>query len=94
MPAAHLLGFRRRALHLAAAGESVAQIARDLGISESCLRRWVERNRIDSGVKSGPTTDERKELTELPRHNRVLEKEVEIFKRASTYFAWENMLPK
>ncbi|MEI7715688.1 MAG: transposase [Mycobacterium sp.] len=42
MPAAHPEEFRRRAVELARLREKpTAQIARDLGISESCLRRWM-----------------------------------------------------
>lgn len=94
MPAAHSPEFRRRALDLVAQGNPVAQTARDLGISESCLRRWMDRDAVDSGRKAGVTTDEHKELVELRRRNRVLEMEMEILKRASAYFARENVLPQ
>ena len=40
------------------------------------------------------TNEERAELVALRRKNRVLELEVEILKRASAYFARENVLPK
>lgn len=94
MPAPKPPEFRRRALDLVAQGEPVAQVARNLGISESCLRRWMDRDDIDAGRKEGLTSAEHKELVELRRRNRVLEMENEILKRASAYFARENILPK
>ena len=62
MPAAHPPEFRRRALDLVAQGNPVGETARDLGISESCLRNWMSRDAIDSGRKPGLTTDEHREL--------------------------------
>jgi transposase len=95
MPAAKPPEFRRRAVELARRGEQpVAGIARDLGISESCLRRWMAIDDVDAGRKEGISSDERRELVELRRRTRVLEMENEILKRASAYFARENVLPK
>lgn len=94
MPQAKPQEFRRRALDLVRQGEPVAQVASGLGISESCLRRWMKQDDIDAGRVEGLTTEERKELVELRRKNRVLEMENEILKRASAYFARENVLPK
>ena len=70
------------------------RVAKDLGISESGLRRWMRQDDIDGGRVEGLTSDERAELVQLRRDKRVLEMEVEILKRASAYFARENVLPK
>lgn len=61
MPAAHPPKFRRRALDVVAQGNPVAQTARGLGISESCLWNWMSRDEIDFGRKPGPTDEECKE---------------------------------
>jgi transposase len=90
MPRPHPPEFRCRAVELASQrgpdGERlqpVAKTASDLAISESCLRNWMAQADIDTGARPGLSTDERKELAELRRRNRVLEMEVEILKRAS-----------
>lgn len=95
MPAPHPPEFRRRAIELARLREKpVAEIAKDLGISESCLRNWMSQADINEGVKEGLTTDGRAELVRLRREVRVKDMEIEILKRASAYFARENVLPK
>jgi transposase len=72
--------------------QTVAQTARDLGIWGSCLTRWVNQAKIDRG--SGPpgalTTEERAELAQLRRENRLLRMEREILKKATAFFAKEN----
>ena len=94
MPAPYPEEFRRRAVQMVRDGKPAAVVARELGIAESGLRRWVSRDDVDTGRKAGVTSDERKELTELRRRARRLEMENEILKRAAAYFAQENVLPK
>jgi transposase len=95
MPAPHPPEFRKRAVELARLREKpIREIAKDLGISESCLRNWISRADVDEGRKEGLTTDERAELVRLRRELRVKEMEIEILKRASAFFARENVLPK
>jgi transposase len=95
MPRPHPPEFRQRAIELARLKEKpIAQIAADLGISESCLRNWVHQADVDQGVTEGLSTDDRAELVRLRREVRVKDMEIEILKRASAFFARENVLPK
>jgi transposase-like protein len=96
MPAPHPAEFRQRAVDLAQTGEKpIAQLARELRISESCLRNWIAQASADESPNSArPTSAEKKELAELRRQIRQLEMENEILKRAAAYFAKENVLPK
>jgi transposase len=50
----------------------VAEIARDLGISDSCLRNWMTQADVDDGTRPGLSNDERAELVALRRKTRVL----------------------
>jgi len=70
-------------------GKSVGQVARELDLTESALRQWVERARADRGTgKPGAlTTAEREELSRLRRENRILAEEREILKKAAAFFA-------
>src|SRR5688572_20443918 len=84
MPAAKPPEFRRRAVELARRREKpIAEIAHDLGIAESCLRRWLKQDDIDAGRTEGVSTDERAELVRLRRELRVAQMEIGILKRAS-----------
>jgi transposase len=95
MPAPHSPEFRQRAVQLAREGAStVAKIAKDLGISESCLRNWMGQADADDNGGSRLTSAEKKELAELRRKNRLLEQENDILRRTAAYFARENVLPK
>ena len=96
MPAPHPPEFRQRAVELARQGaRPVARIAKDLGISESCLRNWMaQADADDNGSPVKLTSAEKKELAGLRRKARQLELENEILKRAAAYFARENVLPK
>ncbi len=95
MPRPHPPEFRRRAVELARErAKPVSEIARDLGISDSCLRNWMVKADIEDGRRDAPNPDERAELVELRRKLRVAEMENEILRRAAAYFARENVLPK
>ena len=95
MPAGRPLEFKRRAVELVKEGRvPVAQVAKDLGVSESGLRRWMAQADVDEGRREGVSSSEKQELVRLRRENRVLQMENEILKRAAAYFAKENVLPK
>ena len=97
MPAPHPPEFRRRAVDLARVGDKpVSAIAKELSISESCLRNWMAQADADDtgGSDSRLSTVDKRELTELRKEKRRLEVENEILKRAAAYFARENVLPK
>jgi transposase len=73
-------------------GRTIPQVARDLDLTDSALRNWVERARADRG-KGKPgvlTTTEHEELSALRKRVRQLEMERDILKKAAAFFAKEN----
>ena len=69
-------------------GKTVGAVARELDLTESALRQWVERARADrSGGRTGLTTAEREELARLRKENRILAEERGILKKATAFFA-------
>jgi transposase-like protein len=96
MPPPHPPEFRKRAVDLAREGTTpIAKLAKDLGISDSCLRGWMaQADADDGGGGNRLSSAEKEELAGLRRRNRLLEQENEILKRAAAYFARENVLPK
>ena len=91
--------FRRDVIAVARKGEaSISQVARDFGISESCLQRWLKIADRDDGLAppsmgDGGGKDDSSELRELRKRNKLLEQENEILRRATAYFA-RDVLPK
>jgi transposase len=69
-------------------GKSIGQIARDLELSETALRRWIAQAEVDAGRRPGLTTDELAELVALRKEVRVLREERDILKRATVFFAF------
>jgi transposase len=88
VPRPHPKEFRDDVVAVARRGEApVKQIAKDFGISESCLRNWLAKADVEDGNRPGVTALESAELRELKRRNRLLEQEVEILRRAAAYLS-------
>jgi len=75
--------FRRRVLDLIDAGRKVADIARDLGISDQTIYNWRRQHRIDRGLEPGLSSGERAELLAARRRIAQLETELKIALRAA-----------
>ena len=73
-------------------GKSVAAVARELDLTETAVRRWVQQAETDSGEGPGGalTTAEREELAALRKRVKTLEMEREILKKATAFFAKES----
>jgi transposase len=87
----------------------MAQIAKDFGISESCLARWLKLADREDGLGDRPggqrsdgsgtsltpaaAATADQRLKELEKRNRQLEQENEVLRRATAYFA-RDVLPK
>jgi transposase len=92
MPGAHPREFRDDVVAVARKGEApIAEIAKDFGISESCLRNWLRVADVEDGHRPGVAAGESVELRELKRRNRLLEQENEVLRRAAAYLSQANL---
>jgi len=72
-------------------GRPVAQVARELGISDNVLYRWRSEQQVESqGRTRQAVRVEQDELTRLRRENETLRKERDFLKRAAAFFARES----
>lgn len=93
MPKAFPAEFRDEVVRVARRREqSLCQTAKDFGISESCLNRWLSLGEVETGDRPGTTKAEAAETRELKKRNKILEEENLILRRAAAFFAKE-MLP-
>ncbi len=86
--------FKAEAVKLATQpGQSIAAIAASLDLTETALRNWVKQAQADEG--KGPTgvltTAEKQELAALRKEVRQLKMEREILRKATAFFAREQM---
>jgi transposase len=90
--------FKAAAVKLVLEGEqSVPEVAKNLGIGESSLYKWVEQAKpdIEKDSKNIKLLDENKrlrtELTELKKKLALTEEHREILKKAAAYFAAQTL---
>ena len=86
----HTNEFKLEAVRLAERdGMSAAQVARDLGISDSVLYDWIKKFGTNS-ADTPLTPDDRQELMRLRRELRIVKEERDRLKKATAFFAKES----
>ncbi len=71
-------------------GRAVATVARELGVKEQTLGRWVNAYRVRQQAGDGALSEtERAELARLRRENSELKMDRAFLKKASLFFAQE-----
>jgi transposase len=70
-------------------GKSIGQLSKELELTETAVRAWVQRADIDEKKDpSGPlTSDERAEVTRLRRELRTVTMERDFLRKAAAFFA-------
>jgi len=74
-------------------GSSVAQVAKDFGISPSCLKRWLTIDDRNSSTPSpaAKAANESDALREANKRIKLLEQENEVLHRAAAYLSQANL---
>lgn len=85
--------FRQRIIDLVRSGRAPEELAKEFEPTLQSIQSCVAKAGIEAAPsakeKSGITQDERNELTQLRRENRILREEREILKKAAAWFAQE-----
>lgn len=90
MPKAFPKEFREDVIRVYKSSDSsVAQVAKDFGISPSCLKRWltIDERKNSSHVTSTAPASESDALREANRRIKLLEQENEVLRRAAAYLS-------
>lgn len=88
MSRVHPKEFRADVVAVARRGDApISQIAKDFGMSGSCVRSWLHAADVEDGHRRGQSAAESAELRELKRRNRLLEQENEVLCRAAAYLS-------
>jgi transposase len=82
--------FKEEAVRLLKGGDrSLAQVARDIGVSDTTLWGWANGRGLETAAGQSQMTDA-EELRKLRRENALLREEREILKKAMAFFAKES----
>ena len=81
--------FKELAVKRVKAGQGIGAVARELGLVEQTLRNWVKAAAAGklNGAGSKALTPEQMELSRLRAENIRLQRQCEILKKATAYFA-------
>lgn len=76
-------------------GKPVSQVAKEMGLTESALRKWVKQCRIDAQprIEGELTSADRQELVMLRRELKRVKMERDFLKKAAAFFAKESSDP-
>ena len=87
--ARYTLEFKQEAVRLVEGGQSMASVARTLGVVEQTLFNWVKKNRQGklTGVDSKPVSAEQMEIARLRAELARVKMERDILGKATAYFA-------
>ena len=94
MPAPYPQEFRDDVVRVARSredGVTLAQIAKDFGVHEMTLHKWLRQADVEAGVRTGTTREDAAETRELKRRVRLLEQENEVLRRAAVYLSQANL---
>jgi transposase-like protein len=72
---------------MARGSKTVAEIAKELGVSPSMLHRWRERFEPELGGGTQPSQSDREEVERLRRELREMQAENSLLKKAAALFA-------
>ncbi len=64
---------------------TIQSVATKIGCIPETLRSWINKMEVDTGLKSGVTTDQAQKMKELERENRELKRANEILKKAAAF---------
>ena len=94
MPAPYPQEFRDDVVRVARSredGVTLAQIAKDFGVHEMTLHKWIRQADIDDGSRPGKTREDSTELRDARKKIRLLEQENEVLRRAAAYLSQANL---
>lgn len=66
---------------------AMQSIAPKIGCTPETLRAWVNQHEVNTGKKSGITSEQAQQMKDLERENRELKRSNEILRKAAAFFA-------